>query len=125
MTYGPTVFFAKASIFLLYLRIFSPDRVTKYLIYFGIIITFLYYFATALLIISWIPKDINNETSWLITLGNSAQFRKNIINGVHQGIFNVVSDLYVLILPIPAVWKLQLPWRKKIGICIVFATGLG
>ncbi|MCJ1346583.1 hypothetical protein MMC31_004801, partial [Peltigera leucophlebia] len=41
-----------------------------------------------------------------------------------QGIFNIVSDFYVLVLPLPVVWKLQLPLRKKIAVSAVFMTGL-
>lgn len=39
------------------------------------------------------------------------------------GVFNVISDFAILILPIRSVWKLQLPLKKKIGICAIFATG--
>lgn len=40
------------------------------------------------------------------------------------GAFNVVSDIYLLCLPIAAVSRLQLPTRKKVGIISVFLTGL-
>ena len=39
------------------------------------------------------------------------------------GIFNVVSDFYILLLPMPALWRLQIPLQKKIPMMIVFATG--
>lgn len=38
--------------------------------------------------------------------------------------FNIVSDLYIIILPISAVIRLQLPRRQKIGVMIVFMTAL-
>ena len=41
-----------------------------------------------------------------------------------QGVFNVVSDFYLLLLPVPVVWNLQMPLRKKIGILTIFTTGL-
>lgn len=40
------------------------------------------------------------------------------------GIFGVISDLYLLIIPIPAVLQLQLPTRQKVGVLTVFLTGL-
>lgn len=36
---------------------------------------------------------------------------------------NIISDLVVLICPIPALRKLQLPRRQKIGVMLVFALG--
>jgi len=44
--------------------------------------------------------------------------------GVVQGIFNVVSDFYLLVVPLPAVWGLQLPRKKRVEILAIFGTGL-
>jgi hypothetical protein len=38
-------------------------------------------------------------------------------------IFNAVSDFVVVALPIPMVWKLDLPRGRKIGICVIFLLG--
>ena len=35
----------------------------------------------------------------------------------------VIIDLYIFVLPIAAISKIQLPTRRKIGITIVFMTG--
>ena len=94
----------KLSLLLLYLRIFAPDRVTRYLIYFGIagcfitytILMFLPIFASVLVVIT----------------GNKA-----------IGAMNFASDVYILCVPIAAILKLQLSTRKKIGILLVFMTG--
>lgn len=40
------------------------------------------------------------------------------------GAFNVFSDVYILCLPIMAVSKLQLPTRKKIGVIMIFLSGI-
>lgn len=36
---------------------------------------------------------------------------------------NVILDFYVFFLPIPTLWKLQMPMRKKLGVISVFAFG--
>jgi hypothetical protein len=36
---------------------------------------------------------------------------------------NIVSDIVVLICPMPALSQLQLPKRQKIGVLVVFAIG--
>lgn len=38
--------------------------------------------------------------------------------------FGVVIDLFILVLPIIAVLQLQLPTRRKIGVIVIFMTGL-
>jgi hypothetical protein len=39
------------------------------------------------------------------------------------GIFGVISDLYILILPMPTVFSLHLPMKRKVGIAAIFMTG--
>lgn len=43
--------------------------------------------------------------------------------GVAQGTINLLSDFYLLVVPIPAVLALQLPKKKKIGVIAIFMTG--
>jgi hypothetical protein len=38
--------------------------------------------------------------------------------------FNILSDLFILLLPIRAIWKLQIKPNKKVGILALFTTGL-
>lgn len=38
---------------------------------------------------------------------------------------NLALDLSVIILPLPAVWKLQMPVIKKLGVTIMFTLGAG
>ena len=62
------------------------------------------------------------EKLWnpLITTGHC---HDSNINSESSGIFNVLSDFAILILPMPCLWKLQMPMRKKILMVGVFATG--
>jgi hypothetical protein len=119
MLYGPTIFCAKLSLFLLYLQLFSPCRVTRYMIYFGIAVNFALYSATtAYFGYICTPRPAQ---SWLITVVSCSS--KIYLTTDVQAVFNVVSDFYLLLLPIPVVWKLPLPTKKKIGVCGIFATG--
>ena len=121
MLYGPTVFFAKLSLLLLYLRIFSPDRWTRLFIYFGIGVIFIVYTVTASILVGLcIPRK---GESWALGL-LSSRCRDTMAMTYVQGIFNIISDFYVLVLPLPVVWKLQLPLRKKVAVSAVFMTGL-
>lgn len=40
------------------------------------------------------------------------------------GFCNVVSDLVLVFLPIPCIYKMQMSLKKKLGVAMVFATGL-
>ena len=121
MGYCPAIFFAKLSILLLYLRLFAPNRPTKYLIYFGIISNFLWYTTVFVLIAcSCIPR---HSQTWIE--GTTAPLCKDAAKRIYvQSIFNVISDFYILIIPIPVVWSLQMPTAKKIGVSLIFMTGL-
>lgn len=39
-------------------------------------------------------------------------------------VFGVISDFYILCLPIPIVWNLRLTVKERLGIITVFMTGL-
>ena len=101
----PTMLCVKMSLLLLYLRIFSPDKVTRYLIYVGmtfcigayITIMFVTIFTNVIILIA------ANKT---------------------LGVVNFTSDVYILFVPLTVVSKLQLSTKKKIGFMMVFMTGI-
>ena len=78
---------------------------TRYLIYVGIgtcstLYTTLFFF------------DIFADSSFLIFASKAT------------GAVNLVSDIYTLCIPIAAVSKLQMSMRQKIGIILIFMTGI-
>jgi hypothetical protein len=36
---------------------------------------------------------------------------------------NIITDVMILLLPVPCIWKLQLSTRDKVGLIVTFATG--
>ena len=104
VVYTPTFLSLKLSLLLLYLRVFAPNKVTRYLIYFGIIFCFLAY--TALMFL-----DIFTDVVVSITSNKAL------------GAVNLFSDIYILCVPIAAVSKLQLSIKKTLGIVFIFMTG--
>ena len=53
-----------------------------------------------------------------------ARCMKDVPFAVVRGSINVLIDFYILYLPIPILWKLQLRSRKKIGVIVIFTTSL-
>ena len=45
-------------------------------------------------------------------------------NFTFSAVWNTAIDLVMLVLPVKAVWALQLPTAKKVQVSAVFATGL-
>lgn len=114
------ILFTKLSLFWMYLRVFSPNIRTRYLIHFGTVIVVLFYIACLLvLIISWTPR---REETWMQAV-NSNDAGRNLVLTYVMAAFNVVSDFYILVLPLPVVWRLQMPMRRKVGIYGVLMTG--
>ena len=114
------LFFAKLSLFLLFLRLFSPNRKLKYLVYFGIMFSATLSLSSVLvsgILCSPRPGQPWDDIGVIIRCSTERYF------AVIQGVLNMFLDFYILYLPIPVLWKLHLPVRKRIGLIGVFMTG--
>jgi hypothetical protein len=122
--YCPCIFLIKAAIVLQYLQILVPVRTANKTLFYGgwaVII------ATFILEVAAMPL-----TFFLCTP------REKIWNSHYKGgkcmnvdglilssaIFNITSDLVILLLPVRSVLKLQIDVHKKVGIILLFGTGL-
>lgn len=115
------MFITKTSILLLYLRLFVPHHKTKlaYLIYLVILANFLLYTSQMFVtILACIPREKiwkPATTGHCLNLNLSLEF---------SGIFNVVSDFIILVLPLHTIWHLQMKKERKFQISAVFGFGL-
>ena len=115
------MFFAKMALFLLYYRLFGLKRWTKIAIYSEMSITSCFYLATFIVqLVLCVPRRHENWTS-LMYLERCS--RGNRLGNVH-GVFGLVSDLYIFLLPFPILYRLQMSFKKKIGVTAAFLTGL-
>ncbi|KAI9792479.1 MAG: hypothetical protein M1833_001092 [Piccolia ochrophora] len=119
VVYPITIFFAKTSLLLLYLRIFSVDRSMRIGIWSGIIFQALFYTTAMGLAITAVVK-----CNGVATLSDKfcQDFSSPVIIMVSS--INVITDFYVLILPIRNLLKLRLPLKHKLGLMACFAGGL-
>ena len=119
--YGPFIWIIKLSLFLLYLEIFTPYRWLKHAAWGGIIVTGLFYGSSSIIKLALcVPRGDENY----IDAFSSRRCNKTKVLAIFGGVFNILSDLYLLVLPIPGTWKLQVPPRKKCAIMAVFMTGI-
>ncbi|KAL4915270.1 hypothetical protein BDW62DRAFT_127477 [Aspergillus aurantiobrunneus] len=101
----PVLGFTKLAILLLYLRLFSRNTPVKLGIWTGIISCSIFYTVTMFL---------------FIFVNRAAQVAVNNATGI----FGIISDLYILCLPLFAIRQLNLSRKKKWRIAAVFLTGL-
>ena len=41
-----------------------------------------------------------------------------------QSVYSIITDLMILILPMPFVWRLRISWGQKLGITCIFCVGI-
>jgi hypothetical protein len=118
LVYLAAVVFPKLAILAIYLRIFTkkPYRVTCWVL-------------AGLLIANWIAVTI---TGLLICRPLAFLWNRSIIGGHCYNInawfrwgslVNILTDLVMLILPLPVVWGIQTSRKIKFALTVTFATG--
>ena len=118
--YGAVLFLIKLTLFLLYLHVFSRVRWLKCLVWAGILLAAMFY-GSMIIVFSIICTPRNGE-SYAEAFQSTRCGRAPDVSLV-AGIFNMISDIYLLVIPIPAVWGLKLEKKRKLGVLIIFATG--
>ena len=68
------------------------------------------------------PKDGQSQYSYLIARASEKCARASPLD-IIIGIVNIISDLYLIILPLPAVWSLNMAFGRKVGVLAIFLTG--
>jgi hypothetical protein len=110
----------KASILLFYMRIFDVGdtfvRIVARLATVAIIVWCLSVILCSFLLCR--PFAFNWDQS--IPDGHCGN---QILSYVLTGSFNILTDVIVLTLPLPMIWKLQMQFRNKVALTIVFAIG--
>ena len=119
VVYSVTILFAKLSILLLYLRVFSPARRVRFAILAVILANAAFYIIAVFVeIFQCSPR----KKIWLPWIEGKCinQVRAQIAAAV----WNTLSDFVILILPLNTVRALKIKKSAKIGMIAIFATGL-
>ena len=119
--YGVIILITKTSILLLYSRILISQRksVTYLLIKVLLIVMALYYTAITLVkIFECTPRTKIWERK---TPGRCI----NIAAVLYvTAVFNICSDIAIIVLPLHVIWHLQMPVRRRIGVSAAFLVAL-
>ena len=113
--------FVKLGFFLLYVQLFRPMKWLRYSAYTGAGVNVLYY--TLNLVLAFIYTLPRRGETLQQSSQNPRQLGE-LYKSLPASCINLVLDVYILILPIAGVSKLQLPLKKKLAVIAVFLTGL-
>ncbi|KAK3984675.1 hypothetical protein QBC44DRAFT_209581, partial [Cladorrhinum sp. PSN332] len=114
-------YFAKIPILLLYLRLFgSVYKWLRYTCYMLFIIPVFVLAGSASYCAAYCAPE--KKTIDMIFAGNCMEAVAIIC--VFNGVFALVSDIIIFILPLPAVAQLTLAPKKKLGLFLIFLSGL-
>lgn len=85
----------------------------------GILSIFLFYFLNMFFdIFQCSPR----EKIWNLSIVSGHCFNGNVVYKA-SGLFNVMADFAILIMPMPSVWKLNMSLKRKLLTTGVFASG--
>ena len=121
IVYGLAAAVIKSTILLLYLRVFSPRRWTAFdnaIRGFVLIVCLFYLGLTFAKIFQCVPR----EKIWIPSTPGTCVNLAALLDA--SGLFNILSDTAILLVPIKGLWTLQVSFRKKIGIYAVFTVGV-
>ncbi|BDD57681.1 hypothetical protein MAP00_003027 [Monascus purpureus] len=117
LLYVPTVFVVKLALLAIMLRIFAPDPTKATVIYISVAVLVCYY------IPMWFIKIFfcrPISAYWNGPLDKCINQQKVIIA---DSVLSIVSDLWILILPVPMLWSLQITRVKKIRVSGILGAG--
>ena len=112
--------FAKMTFLLLYIQLFWPMKWLRFASYAGVVVNILYYLS---ILIATLALTVPHPGQSLLQTVQSSRQAKALKMAVPTASINLALDVYILVLPIAGVSKLQLPTRRKLGVMAVFMTG--
>lgn len=66
----------------------------------------------------WLNWLYGTEASTFVTPVNDLSLMSTAVSAL-----NFASDLYILSLPLPVLWKLHLPTKRRVDLVAIFGTG--
>ncbi|KAI0406564.1 hypothetical protein F4802DRAFT_596261 [Xylaria palmicola] len=121
--YGICIFFIKLSILMQYIEIFMPNREPLIMFWATIVLivaNFLFY-STSVFLEIFSCQPIDKAWNLLIKEGHCIDLIK--LN-IAASTFNVISDITILLLPQPMIWKLKLPFRNRLTVSTIFLVAI-
>lgn len=117
----PVLWITKITFFLFYLQVFQPLRWLRVSVYIGASLSTTVYLGLALT--QFIMASPRRHQSWMEEALSSRELRL-VTLGVPIACVGLATDVFLLILPSVAVSQLQMTTMRRIGLMLIFGTGL-
>lgn len=118
-SYFPLILSVKLCLFFGYLRMFKVDRVTRWSIWAGVVACSIFYIITFFVDLF---RCMPIQSAWDPTVEGKCMSYDVFPNAT--GAFNIISDFYILWIPLPPVVRMNMPLARKIRIALTFGLGL-
>ena len=110
---------------MLYLRLFKPNKVTRWLVYGGIVVCGFFYSASIIINCALcLPKHGYSDDLAIWRLRTYECAHPSQVLAICQSVFGTLSDIYLLVIPIHSIFQLHLPLERKIGVSAIFTIGI-
>lgn len=87
----------------------------------GLVLTAAYYLAVSIVLFVFATPRPGESFAHHVLVPKNSDFQVLI---VPTGAIGLAVDIYLFVLPLKAIWGVQLPRIKKVGVIVVFMTGL-
>ncbi|KAF5126386.1 hypothetical protein E5D57_011083 [Metarhizium anisopliae] len=115
--------FVKISVFILYLQLFSVLQWMRVVSITGIVVISVWHLSISIAFAVMCSPTGSSQLDFLAALVSPMCTRTRSLV-VTQGVGNVVTDVFLLVLPLPVVWTLHIPLGRKLGVSSMFLVGL-
>ncbi|KAH7114328.1 hypothetical protein B0J11DRAFT_584759 [Dendryphion nanum] len=116
---GPALFFPKVAIFLFYMQVFSSAKTVRVGSIVGIVMAFMAYFPASLVLSYWNAPHVGQSWDELILSGMT---HKGVPGAITIGVASVIVDIYIFVLPLPTLARLNMPLARRVQVMSLFAT---
>ena len=114
--------FIKMTFFIIYWNIFKPSRWLRIGIIGGALTCSIVYIA--FIIASLVGAAPKPGKTWFQTY-TEPRVDIGVKLSIPLAAWALVSDIYIIVLPISGVLQLQLSWKRKLGLSMCFMAGIG
>ena len=118
--YAVVILLTKLSILLLYRRVFvaNSGTILDWILRGFMAILILFYTTTSIVKI-W--ECTPRQKIWAKSVQGTCVNVSALLNT--SGLFNTITDVIILLIPVKSVWTLHMDFQKKLGIMAVFTVG--